>query len=127
MKDLAGRALSQRSNHAKTAASILPQSVQATHAKNRFGEILKNARSRGPVFIERHGQTQAVVLDITTYTALVEAKRSPDEKRLDELRGEFDALYASMQKPAVRKIADRFLAASAEELNEAARRAKPRG
>jgi prevent-host-death family protein len=113
----------------KVAASVLRRStggfvrgkisVPATEAKNRFGEVMKAATSRRPVFIERHGRDQVVVLDIDTYKSLLEKRRTPDEKRLEELREEFDALYARMQTPASRKATDKLLAASDEEIDRA--------
>lgn len=102
--------------------------VQATQAKNRFGEILKSTRTTGPVFIERHGKTQAVVLDIAAYNALVRKAREPQEVHLDTLREEFDALYARMQSAKSRRAVDRLFSASAEMLNGvAAKRARSRG
>lgn len=105
----------------KAVPSFAGKPIQATQAKNRFGDILKIARDYGPVFIERHGQTQVVVLDITTYRQLIEARRTPDEKRLDALRHEFNELYTQMQSPQAQTVADRFLSAPAEELNQIAR------
>lgn len=101
--------------------------VQATDAKNRFGAILKSIRNAEPVYIEKHGKAEAVVLDIASYRALVHKARSPHEVQLDTLRDEFDALYASMQSTKSRKAADKLFAASAAELNRiAAQRAKLR-
>jgi prevent-host-death family protein len=108
------------------ASSVLRQHLPATQAKNLFGKLIKDASS-GPIFIERHGKPQVVLVDFKTYKDLVETKRTPDEKRLESLRAEFDTLYVQMQTPAVRKVADDFLSASAEELNKVARRHKHRG
>lgn len=103
-------------------------SVNATQAKNQFGAILRQVRNAQPVFIEKHGAAQAVVLDIGSYRALVHQAREPHQVQLDALRKEFDALYASMQTPKSRKAVDQLSAASAEELNRvAALRAKARG
>ena len=102
--------------------------VQATQAKNRFGDILKRARNLGPVFIEKHGKTQAVVLDIDSYNTLVRKGREPHELHLDALREEFDALYASMQGAKSQEAVTRFLSAPAKALNQvAAKRAKNSG
>lgn len=106
--------------------SVLNHRVPATRAKNLFGQLMKNA-STGPVFIERHGRPQVVMVDFKTYKNLVEVKRTPDEKHLDSLRAEFDTLFAQMQTPAVRKVANDFLSASADELNKVARRPRHRG
>jgi prevent-host-death family protein len=114
-------------NSRTVVGSVLRQHVPATQAKNLFGQLIKDACNSGPVFIERHGRPQVVLVDFQTYKDLVDTRRTPDERRLEALRVEFDALYAQMQTPAVRKVADIFLSASADELNKAARRRKPRG
>ena len=57
----------------KSKAGTRPRdhrSVPATEAKNRFGEILRAARDSGAVFIERHGQAQAVVLGIAPSSSM---------------------------------------------------------
>ena len=101
--------------------------VQATDAKNRFGAILKSIRNSEPVYIEKHGKAEAVVLDIASYRALVHKARAPHEIQLDTLRDEFDALYASMQSAKSRIAGDKLLRASAAELNRvAAQRTKVR-
>jgi PHD/YefM family antitoxin component YafN of YafNO toxin-antitoxin module len=87
-----------------------------------LGLMLEDARTSGPVFIEKHGQEQAVLLSISTYNELIGKSKSSDEKKLDGLREEFDALYARMQTAASRKGVDRLLSASAEELNATARK-----
>ncbi len=112
---------------AKTRAASGQNVVQATDAKNRFGAILKSIRNAEPVYIEKHGKAEAVVLDIASYRELVHRARSPHEMQLDTLRAEFDALYASMQSAKSRKAADKLFGASAAELNQiAAQRAKKR-
>lgn len=113
---------------ASSALHASQYTVNATQAKNQFGAILRRVRTAAPVFIEKHGAAQAVVLDIGSYRALVHEARAPQQVQLDVLREEFDALYARMQRSKSRKAADRLSSASAQELNRvAARRAKPRG
>jgi prevent-host-death family protein len=92
------------------------RSIPATEAKNRFGEVLKAAEA-GPVFIEKRGRYQAVVLALDDYQSLLARNRTPDEARLDALRKEFDKLYARMQSRRSRRATDRLLAASDEEIN----------
>lgn len=102
--------------------------VNATQAKNQFGEILRRVKTAAPVFIEKHGTPLAVVLDIESYEALKNRARNAQQLQLDALSEEFEALYARMQTPASRHAIDRLFAASAEELNSvAARHAKRRG
>jgi prevent-host-death family protein len=94
------------------------RSISATDAKNRFGEVLKAAEA-GPVFIEKRGRYQAVVLALDDYQSLLARNRTPDEARLDALRKEFDKLYARMQSRRSRSATDRLLAATDEEINRA--------
>jgi prevent-host-death family protein len=102
--------------------------VNATEAKNQFGEILRRIKTSAPVFIEKHGAPLAVVLDVESYEALRLRARDTQQLQLDALRDEFEALYARMQTPASRHAIDRLFAASADELNSvAARHAKRRG
>jgi prevent-host-death family protein len=91
--------------------------VPATQAKNRFGEILQSARDSGPVFIERHGQAQAVVLGIDTYNKLVSNERTPEERELDYWTREFHALHARMQTKEAREAVDALFSATDAELN----------
>jgi prevent-host-death family protein len=108
---------------ARTAARSEPvpprnrQSVPATQAKNRFGEILQTARDSGPVFIERHGQTQAVVLGIEAYNKLTSGERSSQERELDYWTRQFDALHARMQTHKARQAVDALFSATDAELN----------
>jgi len=77
--------------------------VSANEAKNRFGELLDNAR-REPVTIEKHGRPVAVVLSVEDYEELKQIKlerlRAEIQIGVDQLdRGEateFDA--AGLQK-----------------------------
>jgi prevent-host-death family protein len=117
-----------RSSEAASARSASRYTVNATQAKNQFGAILRRVRTAAPVFIEKHGAAQAVVLDIGSYLALLHKARDPEQVQLDSLRDEFEALYAKMQAPASRKAVDMLSSTSAQELNRAAaRRTKSRG
>lgn len=92
-------------------------SVPATQAKNRFGEILQAVRDSGPVFIERHGQTQAVVLGIEAYNKLTSGKRTSQERELDYWKRQFDTLHARMQTHKARQAVDALFSATDTELN----------
>ena len=96
------------------------RSVQATQAKNRFGAILKSVRRDGPVFIEKHGTAQAVVIDVEAYRALLLKSRTTPEAELDTLRAEFHQLCAQMQTEKSRKAVQSLFAAPAEKLNRTA-------
>ncbi|MBM0103240.1 type II toxin-antitoxin system prevent-host-death family antitoxin [Steroidobacter sp. S1-65] len=102
---------------APTADAPARRSVPATQAKNRFGEILQTARDSGPVFIERHGQAQAVVLDIDTYNKLTSNERTHQERELDHWAREFDSLHARMQSHKARRAVDALFSATDAELN----------
>jgi prevent-host-death family protein len=102
--------------------------VQATTAKNRFGAILRRARTGEPVVISKRGVPEFVLMEYQRYHSLVHNTRGRDEQRLDALRDEFDALYAQMQSSKSRQGVDRLLSASAERLNQTtAQRAQSRG
>jgi|SRR5579863_589071 len=104
------------------------KTINATRAKNAFGEIMESVRKSVPVFIEKHGKAEAVVLNVSHYRTLVRQARTPDEVHLDGLRDEFETLYLSMQGDKSRKAVDSLLAASAEDFNRtAAERARRRG
>jgi prevent-host-death family protein len=96
--------------------------VQATTAKNRFGAILKRARTGAPVVISKRGIPEFVVMEYQRYHALVHNTRGRDEQQLDALRDEFDALYAQMQSAKSRQSVDRLLSASAASVNQTAAR-----
>jgi prevent-host-death family protein len=107
--------------------SLKGSTVKATEAKNLFGLMLRRAKSRHPVFIEKHNRVQAVLIDHDTYLSLVQKARTPAEVSLDELRREFEVLYSQMQSAKSNRSVDSLLSASAEELNRtAAARAKSR-
>lgn len=94
-----------------------PRSVPATQAKNRFGEILQTARDEGPVFIERHGQPQVVVLGIEAYNKLTSNERTSQERELDRWTRDFRRLHAKMQTQGARKAVDALFCATDAELN----------
>jgi prevent-host-death family protein len=104
------------------------KTINATRAKNAFGEIMESVRNCVPVFIEKHGKAEAVVLNVGDYRTLLRQARTSDEIHLDGLREEFETLYRSMQGDRSRRAVDSLLSASAEKFNEtAAKRARRRG
>ena len=120
----------RKSRRARKVAEQIQGSktINATRAKNAFGEIMESVRKSVPVFIEKHGKAEAVVLNVSQYRTLVRQARTPDEVRLDGLREDFEALYSSMQAEKSRKAVDSLLAASAEDFDKtAAERARRRG
>jgi prevent-host-death family protein len=114
------RVASVKENAARGAVATRSdrRSVPATQAKNRFGEILQEARDSGPVFIERHGRAQAVVLGIETYNKLTANRAlTPQERELDYWNREFDALHTRMQSSKARQAVDALFSATDAELN----------
>lgn len=119
-KNAARNAVGARSEQATARGKPMPctqRSVPATQAKNRFGEILQAVRDSGPVFIERHGQAQAVVLGIDAYNKLTSGERSSQERELDYWTREFDELHARMQAHKARKAVDALFSATDAALN----------
>ena len=105
---------------------IVPKLIDATSAKNRFGEILKMAEKE-PVYIVKHGKPSAVVVSASQFETLATGSRTRDEATLDALRNDFNKMYAQMQHPRWRKDIDLLVEASADELNKvAARRMRSR-
>ena len=104
----------------------MPKLINATLAKNRFGEILRMAEKE-PVYIVKHGKAQTVVVNASQYEALTRSQRTREDETLDDLRQEFDRMYAQMQEPRWQKDVSRLIEASASELNRvAARRIRAR-
>jgi len=103
------------------------KTINATRAKNAFGEIMESVRKSVLVFIEKHGKTEAVVLNVSHYQTLVRQARTPDEVQLDGLREDFETLYSAMQGEKSRKAVDSLLSASAEDLNRTAAERTRRG
>lgn len=117
VRDVSSLAYERNTTTGESTPPAGGRSVPATQAKNRFGEILETVRDSGPVFIERHGQTQAVVLGIDTYNKLTSNERSSQERELDYWTREFDALYARMQTPEASRAVDALFSATDAELN----------
>jgi prevent-host-death family protein len=102
--------------------------VNATQAKNQFGEILRRVKEASPVFIEKHGKRLAVVMDVKSYEALTFRTRDAQQAQLDALREEFDEMYARMQEPRSRRAVERLSTISDAELTSiVTRHAKRRG
>jgi prevent-host-death family protein len=73
-------------------------SFTATQAKNEFGKVLDKAMQEGLVVITKHDAPKAVLMSIDEYNALSRV----NERKLDTLTAEFDALLDQMQAPGVR-------------------------
>jgi prevent-host-death family protein len=65
--------------------------VTATEAKNRFGSLCAQAK-REPVFIEKSGQVDTVILSVEHYQALKQQQSQPS---LAQRKKAFEAEYAN--------------------------------
>jgi len=91
-------------------------SFKATDVKNAFGRMLETVLRQGAIVITKHDDPKAVLLSWDEFEALA-AVRS---RRLEALTGEFDALLARMQTPAVRKGMRAAFEATPAQLGKAA-------
>lgn len=82
----------------RATESSPPCSFTATDAKNEFGRVLETAMRTGLVVITKHDAPKAVLLSIDEFRALL----SSENRKLDTLSAEFDALLNRMQTPKVR-------------------------
>jgi antitoxin Phd len=78
---------------------VAVSSFTATVAKNEFGRILDAALRDGIVAITRHDEPKAVLLSFDEFYHLAGGQ----QRELDSLSGEFDALLARMQTPTARR------------------------
>ena len=80
----------------------------ASHVKNRWGDVVRQVRQSGSVAVTSHSAIEMVLLDAGTYRQLVDgvqALRSREQAVLDELSGRFDARLVALQQPeAVGKV-----------------------
>ena len=65
--------------------------VTATEAKNRFGSLCAQAK-REPVFVEKSGQIDTVILSVEHYQALKQQQSQPS---LAQRKKAFETEYAS--------------------------------
>jgi len=92
--------------------------MRASDAKNQFGQALDSALSGRAVLITKHDTPKAILISIQEFEAMTKPQRV-----LDELDAEFDAMYEHMQTPESKAGVDKLLAATSEELGEAALKA----
>ena len=89
--------------------------VQASEAKNQFGQVLETALTSGPVVITKHDAPKAILMSITEFEAMT---RTRDQ--LDTLTRRFDATYAKLQRPEARRAMAAAFDASVTQLGQAA-------
>jgi prevent-host-death family protein len=108
----------QATSAAKHNDSALAGAVSftATAAKNEFGKILEKAMRGGMVVITKHDVPKAVLMSIEEYTTLSHR----EERKLNTLSSEFDALLERMQAPGARAIMQAAFDSTPKQLGKAA-------
>jgi prevent-host-death family protein len=91
------------------------QTVPAAAAKNQFGRLLESAIKGNRVVITKHDVPKAVLLSMEEFEAL-----STPRPKLNLLRGDFDALFASMQTSKAKRAARSLFQATSKQLGEVA-------
>ena len=72
----------------------MQKTISATQARIHFGEVIKQAKI-SPVFVERGGKAEVVVISKKTYDQLTASNAQADlQKRLDELHHQIRAELA---------------------------------
>jgi prevent-host-death family protein len=82
----------------------MQRTVSATEAHAHFGDLLRRvAEGQETVFVERGGETQAVLLSVVEYERLVAARQEPEDwlARIDRLRSEIKAELGDRRIPPV--------------------------
>ena len=97
-----------------TAELDLP-TVTASDLKNNFGEVSTLAQ-KGALAITRHQRAEFVLLPVTQYRELQQARTAP----LEALASRFDALVAKMNTPAARQGVTKLFKAGPAALGKSA-------
>ena len=75
------------------------QTISATQARIHFGEIMRRAKT-GPVFVERAGKPEVVVISRLEYDQLVASASPPDWRQLlKEAHDSIRVLIGNQQLP----------------------------
>jgi prevent-host-death family protein len=72
----------------------------ATHVKNKWGDVVRQVHKSGSVAITNHANIEMVLLDAATYEQLVghaAALKQKEQSVLDDLHKQFDAELAVLQ------------------------------
>lgn len=100
------------------------EQMNATEAKNRFGEVLEKAASNKAVSLMRHGKPAAYVISPAMYEAVCHHFEA-GQSALDRLEREFDDLLARMQLPGSAAAARNLMTIDTTELRQVVRQ-RPR-
>lgn len=80
----------------------MTQSVNATEARIRFGELMRRAVEEGePIIVERGGKAHVVVLSMDAYQRLLRERRQEDWRDLvDRARAQIRSDLAGRELPS---------------------------
>jgi prevent-host-death family protein len=95
---------------------VEPAQVTASEAKNGFGRVLDLVRREGGVAITRRNEPLAVLISVESYQRLAGA----EDRALDSLSAQFDALLTDMQAPGAAAAMQRAFALAPAALGRAA-------
>lgn len=96
--------------------------VNASDAKNHFGEVIAQVASGKVVAVKRHNQTVGVIVPVDEY----ERMRKATSGKLNLLTAQFDQLIEQMQQPDFMPKARRALADMANQTPTARSKAASR-
>ena len=92
----------------------LPQQ-NATHVKNKWGDVVRQVQQEGSVAITNHSKVEMVLVTANVYRQLTslmsEVKERERQQQLDELKKRFDQRLAGLKRPDFADTVDRVLAA----------------
>ena len=100
---------------ASSGKSRRARSMSATDAQNNFGEVLARVARDGRVFITRYHRTEAVLLSMKEYEALI-GEEPVDLKALER---DFDTMVARMQSAEHRTATEALFRMSGADLGRA--------
>lgn len=86
----------------------------ATEAKNRWGALVREARTLGAIAITSHGYVEVVVMEAGKYRELAAFVGAAEEHRkavLAPLSAEFGQHFASLRRPDAKARVDAAIAA----------------
>lgn len=86
----------------------------ASHVKNRWGEVVRQVQESGSVAVTNHSNVEMVLLTAAAYNQLVEdaqASKAREQSVLDELGRRFDARLDVLQQPGAAQKAGGLFAA----------------
>lgn len=109
-----------------SAAAIKIEPMNATDAKNRFGELLEKAARNTAVSLMRHGKAAAYVISPEMYARLErQLKVAPGP--IERLEREFDEMVARMQTAESLAAAKSLMTIDTSNLRSSVRRPQRKG